>query len=871
MDVNKYLLKNPKLLLAYQGKREFFVDFETLTKDNIKKNKYANYVSKIYLWGIKTLNLDCLWGTEIEDFWSTILLIGKKRNAKLNAYTKIFYFVNFSYDYQFLKNFLSKQYVWKNVNYIDWLEIKQNYQKNWKLNKKNNNCFHLIMNGKNVLMLTLLSDGTIIQIKCLYRLTSLSVKKMETSLVKNNFPTPKKLTANIDYNLVDKVYKRKEFFKLVYGGKLNYERNYNYMGINKNSKYGYLLAYIKNDVEIPFLYFKYFKKLIEKTNISFAGTNLIFKNGKVLYTLGREVSKEKRRVVKKKYGAKIIKSTEKLTICLKKIIVKNIPSYNKNSFIFYWTDLKKSYENYFNKIELKEIWIQENFLNTFENFNFEFIVLDTKYFQKIKIKSVLSHNSITTSGLVFEGFKRFFGKKKFTSMFGGEENNLLSYPEYLVLNRAYQGGLTNFNINNRYSTEKFLSIDINSAYPFEMLKQLPYGKVLYKKPKIGRYIAFINVNISFFELKDPENVPPFFPKWKVNYKIEGGAIIDNPRYLTKYEYVNEQGVVFGKFNASFTEKEWNFYNKHYKIIYDKKSLKYYYFYALNYAERYIEKLKNIKLNAKSEGEYNFGKLLMNGLYGKFSQRVFLDEKFIVNLDRDNIKKLKKELILLSTTYSHTDEYGVKKFQLSQFKLMNLLEIFNNPSLLHKKNYAFLTFLNEKRTVFYFRYYSQIEGKWLRFRHIGAVITANTRIKLLSTIINFGWKNVRYFDTDSVYINWNDKTKKIYQLLKIQKKLEIHDEKLGAWCNEKIGYMKILGAKQYQLFVEKEYKNGKWKYINDYYYSMAGLKNAYEIFKKIGHNQFKKGTILKNASSKTFNLDSGAVIENLDFILTEGGN
>lgn len=61
----------------------------------------------------------------------------------------------------------------------------------------------------------------------------------------------------------------------------------------------------------------------------------------------------------------------------------------------------------------------------------------------------------------------------------------------------------------------------------------------------------------------------------------------------------------------------------------------------------------------------------------------------------------------------------------------------------------------------------------------ASIPAWTRVQLVSTALKFGWKNVCYFDTDSIFCIYNEETKKV-----LESEINLNDE-LGGWGIEEI--------------------------------------------------------------------------------------
>lgn len=64
--------------------------------------------------------------------------------------------------------------------------------------------------------------------------------------------------------------------------------------------------------------------------------------------------------------------------------------------------------------------------------------------------------------------------------------------------------------------------------------------------------------------------------------------------------------------------------------------------------------------------------------------------------------------------------------------------------------------------------------------VGSAIPARTRCYLVSTALKFGWEKVLYFDTDSIFILWDEEVEKIWQSDEINKK-----DWLGGWDLEEV--------------------------------------------------------------------------------------
>lgn len=82
----------------------------------------------------------------------------------------------------------------------------------------------------------------------------------------------------------------------------------------------------------------------------------------------------------------------------------------------------------------------------------------------------------------------------------------------------------------------------------------------------------------------------------------------------------------------------------------------------------------------------------------------------------------------------------------------------------------------------------------------ASIPAWSRVELIETALKFGWKNILYFDTDSIFCLYNDFTKNI-----LETQINLNDE-LGGWAVEEIcSRSQFTAPKRYKLEVKENDK------------------------------------------------------------------
>lgn len=77
----------------------------------------------------------------------------------------------------------------------------------------------------------------------------------------------------------------------------------------------------------------------------------------------------------------------------------------------------------------------------------------------------------------------------------------------------------------------------------------------------------------------------------------------------------------------------------------------------------------------------------------------------------------------------------------------------------------------------------------------ATIPAYGRVCLIETALKFDWKNILYFDTDSIFCLWNDFTKKVWNSIN-------QNDELGGWgLEEIISRSQFSASKRYKLEID----------------------------------------------------------------------
>ena len=87
---------------------------------------------------------------------------------------------------------------------------------------------------------------------------------------------------------------------------------------------------------------------------------------------------------------------------------------------------------------------------------------------------------------------------------------------------------------------------------------------------------------------------------------------------------------------------------------------------------------------------------------------------------------------------------------------------------------------------------QVNAKYT-YLPVGSAIPARTRCYLVSTALKFGWEKIAYFDTDSIFILWDEEVEKVWQSSAINK-----EDWLGGWAlEETLGHAQFTAPKRYK--------------------------------------------------------------------------
>lgn len=379
---------------------------------------------------------------------------------------------------------------------------------------------------------------------------------------------------------------------------------------------------------------------------------------------------------------------------------------------------------------------------------------------------------------------------------------------YSEFNKKYQGGLT--------LTDNVLMIDINSAYPYQMTKALPYGTLSTLKPTDNsEYVEWLEINVKSAYIKNKYSNIPFLFNWSkskfYNPKTKKFEILRYVPYLQN-------------FTCYYTREEWDVICKIYAV--KVNSMKVYYQKKKPYLKEFIEDLYFWKAKYKEEnkkGLCNSIKIILNSAYGglakrlKFDSFYYNDEKWEKDDEVDNL-----------TVKNECKNLNIRQFDC--YRLGDLNELQNDFKVVNVGAAAYITSLE--------------------------------RVYLMNKILSLPNPNKQFAlsDTDSILIvNLDDKT--FNQLLNERSK------ELGGWdvennitSKEHDALVSIFGAKKYAITD----KNGKIKKIR-----FAGI-NSREYLQAPNLEDWSEDSIrINNASLQTVRLEDGIILVPKDKVIMKG--
>ena len=207
-----------------------------------------------------------------------------------------------------------------------------------------------------------------------------------------------------------------------------------------------------------------------------------------------------------------------------------------------------------------------------------------------------------------------------------------------VLHDATRGGICTLNPHyaNRVLKGSFISLDVNSEYPFIATSGLPFGKMteMNNVPSSGYY--FVHFSFDSVQQLVTNATPVLMKKWETEYNQK----LDEHDYHYTYK--------LGKGESWCGKPEWELYNnKQYFKFTNLKIIKVYAFNTLPWLANYM--LTNNKVKINNEGVARLAaKTKSNSFTGKLSQRSWRGVSV-------NVKKLVEQGVPLDLITSHFDD------------------------------------------------------------------------------------------------------------------------------------------------------------------------------------------------------------------------
>lgn len=402
-----------------------------------------------------------------------------------------------------------------------------------------------------------------------------------------------------------------------------------------------------------------------------------------------------------------------------------------------------------------------------------------------------STGSYSVKSFVNELLQNWEFKKQVVDQDGAVDNNKLWDTVYgctqkdrddvaFVLHDATRGGICTLNpyYTNRVLKGSFISLDVNSEYPFIATQGLPYGKMakLDYIPQSGYYFVHFSFKKMVQLVKNA--TPVLMKKWEKNYNQK----LDEHDYHYAYQ--------LGAGEAWAGTPEWQvFTNKKYFKIDGLKIIKVYTFNTVPWLANYMLTNNKVKINNKGIARLA-AKTKSNSFTGKLSQRSFRGVSV-------NVKKLVEQGIPLELIQHHYDD------DLNREKLTRIPRCLITGEVIVMDEYTPTTF------------------GWLPGY---CAITSGGRAWLMDHMFKLclAFKDVRclYNDTDSIKF----KVKNYNNVMSWLKNNDwLNDKQLGKFKEEfknEIKAMKIIAPKKYLsatanglIDVKRSALSGlKWDYV-----------------------------------------------------------
>ena len=357
-------------------------------------------------------------------------------------------------------------------------------------------------------------------------------------------------------------------------------------------------------------------------------------------------------------------------------------------------------------------------------------------------------DGMTISSLAYKLFKRDYYEEDSIEITNRKKNY-----QYEIIANSYRGGIVN--VYKPYG-ENLYYYDINSSYPFNMLKDMPSGiGKRWERKRIKELNQKLKEKEQRNEIKDIFGFIYLKMKVEKNY-IPMIGIRDEEKFTNIYPYGHIETVVFSE------ELKYAMEVNKIKII---RIITIYEYERKKIFDKYVNTIYNKRLEFqknKNNTKQMLCKSLLNNLYGRFGMKAETEETLIVT-------KKEKELLELFCEVKEVLKYNDEQI---------IININTEKCYIEKKEkLKMIKNINEKELE-----YITKKWKWLWYKkinietspHISSAITAYSRIHLdkFKRKILKKRGEIYYCDTDSIVCN-----------IKIDKNIS---NELGDWkCEHEI--------------------------------------------------------------------------------------
>lgn len=332
----------------------------------------------------------------------------------------------------------------------------------------------------------------------------------------------------------------------------------------------------------------------------------------------------------------------------------------------------------------------------------------------------------------------------------------IDYQTHQLASKFYFGGLTQFNPNIQNEVvecENGGAFDVNSMYPFNMTKTLPYGTLNDFNDCVpdGDFLEYWELEIESAISKN--GIFICLLNWN---KINDEKIHSKNRYV---------GSLFN-FKCFYLKEEF----EKLKMFYDfegVKIVKRYWAKCSNFLDQYVNdfyELKKKYSQLKEPANTLTYKILLNASYGKHATRTDFKELFILKNENELNNLINLESVKINKRHYKLNECS------DLVKLENQIIVSADCLDIKSGN----------------KYYNKL---------VAATITAYSRMTLYDAVVALGEENFLYCDTDSVYVRTD----------KLKSNIELDPYDLGKWdVQAKFKYFITKGAKAYLYADDKEF-------------------------------------------------------------------